>query len=58
MPRFIRKDKPLRSVICTGLCLSALFLGACGIKPGDLQPPTGQQDTAFPRTYPAGAQNQ
>ena len=30
-----------------------LTLAACGIKPGDVDPPQGEDKDYFPRTYPA-----
>ncbi|MDP7142494.1 MAG: hypothetical protein QF692_04510 [Alphaproteobacteria bacterium] len=29
-----------------------LGIAACGIKPQDLDPPAGAEDTTFPQTYP------
>ncbi|MGB0719321.1 MAG: hypothetical protein ACPGRX_02550 [Bdellovibrionales bacterium] len=36
-------------IVCVGLGA----LGACGIKPGEVDPPSGRDHTTFPRTYPA-----
>lgn len=33
--------------------LATLLLGACGIKPGSVEPPAGAEGKEFPRTYPA-----
>ena len=35
------------------LLSTALILGACGIKPKDMLPPEGSEDSTFPKTYPA-----
>ena len=29
-----------------------LFLGACGIKPSNVEPPDGATNDTFPQTYP------
>ncbi|MEM7679872.1 MAG: hypothetical protein AAF182_02585 [Pseudomonadota bacterium] len=29
-----------------------LFTCACGVKPGNVEPPAGSENTNFPRTYP------
>jgi len=34
------------------LVLSVFMVTACGVKPGELSPPTGSKDVKFPRTYP------
>jgi predicted small lipoprotein YifL len=43
-----------RRMIRLGLAAAvlALALGACGKKPGTMQPPEGADTTRFPRTYP------
>ena len=35
------------------LLLSLLVVAACGVKPGQLDAPSGDKDKPFPRTYPA-----
>lgn len=35
------------------LLSTLLLLGACGIKPGKLEPPQGTDNDTFPREYPA-----
>ena len=34
------------------LCVNTLMLGACGIKPAYVDPPSGAQHDTFPSTYP------
>lgn len=38
-------------LISTTLCLM-LLLSGCGIKPGDVSPPQGEEKDQFPRAYP------
>jgi hypothetical protein len=33
-------------------CLITAGLGGCGIKPGQVDPPQGEKNDTFPRTYP------
>lgn len=35
------------------LLSTALLTSACGIKPKDMLPPEGAEDSTFPKTYPA-----
>ena len=35
------------------LALTCLTLAACGVKPGDVDPPPGAEGSTFPHTYPA-----
>lgn len=30
----------------------SILLSGCGVKPARLSPPSGSEDTPFPRTYP------
>jgi len=49
-------DRPRRALwffrmVCL-LCLMTASLGGCGIKPGQVDPPQGEKNDRFPRTYP------
>ena len=42
-----------RTVLITASLLAlSMALGACGIKPSKVEPPTGAENTHFPATYP------
>ena len=41
--------KAVRAFLILGICL---VMGACGVKPGDVSPPEGTEEKAFPATYP------
>jgi predicted small lipoprotein YifL len=49
-------DRPRRGlqVFCMALaiCLMTAGLAGCGIKPGQVDPPQGEKNDPFPRTYP------
>lgn len=34
------------------LALAGVLLAGCGVKPGSVDAPPGQEDVKFPRTYP------
>lgn len=44
--------KPLRYSIYILLCVNALLLGSCGIKPSGVEPPETVKEDTFPGTYP------
>jgi hypothetical protein len=47
---FFRKNK--QPVFMIGATLVVLLISACGIKPGELSPPGGDNGSEFPGTYP------
>ena len=40
----------MKKIIC--MFMVVLCLSACGVKPKDVDPPKGAEDSHFPRTYP------
>lgn len=34
------------------LLVACMALSACGIKPGEVEPPEGEGSSSYPRTYP------
>ena len=44
--------KLLRYSIYILLCVNALLLGSCGVKPPYVDPPEGVEHDTFPNTYP------
>lgn len=47
----LRKALQVAGVLCM-LGLVTAGLGACGIKPSEVDPPQGEKLDTFPRTYP------
>jgi hypothetical protein len=39
-------------IYLTTAVLSAALLCGCGVKPDSLDPPSGHENSSFPRTYP------
>ena len=35
------------------LCSMVIGLAGCGVKPKDVEPPAGKENSSFPRTYPS-----
>jgi len=44
--------KTLRHTIYILLCVNALFLSSCGVKPPHVHPPEGAKHDTFPAAYP------
>ena len=38
--------------VLTMLAIVVFALSACGVKPGDVEPPEGSDGRAYPATYP------